>query len=430
MAPESLEDYSALLLDRGRDSVDPLEVERLRRVLKAKEPGSDLLELDDQRLLARLGIVSEDQDRRLTIAGLLLVGREDVIRRALPGYEATYLHMQSDTEYDRRVDSRRPLLALLEQFTEAVEPHNKLFTLKLGMFHFEIPEFPQEVYREALLNALTHRDYTRPGPVYVRQFPDRLEVSNPGGFFGGVNVNNILGHEPVSRNRLLAEILQRIRLVERAGMGVKRMYHIMISYGKEPPAYEAGEDYIRVILRSGRTEAGLSVDEHFARFVASEQKAGRELTLHDLLVLTYLKRNREIDLAEAERILQRGESESREAINSMTARSLLEPFGHKKGRVYRLSKRVYAQLRQSVGYQIFRRAEAAYAEGTIMGYLEEMPKDRAFVTNEIVRTLLRVSPTQSHYLLHNLVKKGMLSMRGRGRGTRYYKARQLSLLDK
>ncbi len=419
-------DFSSHVLDCGLEAVDRLEVERLRRVLAAKQPGSDLLGLPDEELLARLGVLVQEPDYRVTVAGLLLVGKEDVLRKELPGHEAVYLHMQKETEYDRRVDSRCPLLGLLEQFVQAIEPHNRIFTLKMGMFHFEIPDYPEEVYREALLNALTHRDYARSGPVYLRHFPDRLEISNPGGFFGDVNTDNILGHEPVTRNRLLAEILQRIRLVERAGVGVKRMFHIMLSYGKEPPDYETATDYVRVILRSGRIEAGAGVDEIFARFVANEQKQGRELTLHDLLVLTYLKRNREIDLAESERILQRGENESREAINSMTARGLLEPFGQKKGRVYRLSKRVYAQLRKCLSYQLFRRAESAYAESTIMAYLDEMPKDKQFVTNEIVRTLLRLSPHQSGYLLHNLVRKGRLTLRGHGRAARYSKTRQLS----
>lgn len=427
MAPPLPTDYSAEALDLGPDGIDRLEVERLRRILAAKEPGSSLLELDDAELLTRLGALVGDDQPRTTVAGLLLVGREDALRHHLPGHEAIYLHMRSDTEYDRRVDSRRPLLSLLEQFGQALEAHNRIFTLKMGLFHFEIPDYPEEVYREALLNALVHRDYQLPGPVYLRHFPDRVEISNPGGFHGDVNADNILGHEPVNRNRLLAEILQRIRLVERAGMGVKRMYHIMLSFGKEPPAYEDGADFVRVILRSGRTEAGSSLDKTFARFVAGEQKSGRDLTLHDLLVLTYLKRNREIDLVEAERILQRGEGEAREALNSMAARALLEPFGQKRGRVYRLSKQIYAQLSRSLSYQVFRRAEAAYAESTILAYLEEMPEGRRFVTNEIVRTLLRVSPDQSYYLLHNLVKKKLLEMRGRGRGARYYKARQLSV---
>jgi ATP-dependent DNA helicase RecG len=423
-------DYSARRLDLSVEAIDPLEVERLRRIIAAREPQSSWLNLPNEVLLEKLGVIAPGSDLHLSVAGLLLVGREDAIRRHVPGHEAIYLHMKSDVEYDRRFDSHRPLLALLEQFSQTVEPHNRIFTLKLGLFHFEIPDFPEEVYREALLNAFTHRDYARPGPVYLRHFPDRIEISSPGGFHGDVNPQNIIGHEPVTRNRLLAEILQKARLVERAGMGVKRMYHILLSYGKEPPSYEAGADFVRVTLRSGRTaEGGASIDETFAGFVVKQQQEGRDLSLHDLLVLTYLKRNREIDLPEAERLLQRSETEVREALSSMTVRGILEPFGVKKGRVYRLSKTVYSRLRKSVSYYLFRRAEAAYAETAVLAYLDEIPgpDEKRFVTNEIVRTLLRVSPSQAGYLLGNLVRKGRLALRGRGRAARYYKARQLSV---
>jgi ATP-dependent DNA helicase RecG len=312
-----------------------------------------------------------------------------------------------------------------------VEPHNRIVTLKLGLFHFEIPDFPEEVYREALLNAFAHRDYSLPSPIYLRHFTDRLEISSPGGFVGDVNESNILGHEPVSRNRLLAEILQKIRLVERAGMGVKRMYHILLSYGKEPPSFESGPDYVRLILRSGRPEGEAvegGMDETFARFVVNRQQEGQDLSLHDLLILSFLKRNREIDLAETERLLQRSENEAREALNSMMLRRLLEPFGEKKGRVYRLSKPVYNQLKKSISYSLFRRAESAFAENTILAYFDELtgPADSRFVTNEVVRTLLRCSPSQSSYLLSGLVRKGKLVLRGHGRAAKYYKSAQLS----
>jgi len=426
MSEQENQDLSGRVLESSFEAIDPAEVDRLRRLVAAKEPGSTLLDLSPPQLLQQLGLLELGQPPRLTWTGALLTSPPETLRRLVPGHEVIYLRMRNDTEYDRRIDSRRPLLALLEQMSEALEPNNAITTVRMGLFHFEIPDFPADVFREALLNAIVHRDYTRVAPVYVRHYPDRIEISSPGGFFGGVSETNILGHEPVSRNPFLASVLQRIRLVERAGMGVRRMYHIMLSWGKEPPSYEGRPDFVRVALRSGRTASGSSADQDFARFVAAEHKDGRELALHDLLVLNYLKRNREIDLAEAEHILQRGQAEAREVVNSMENRGLLEPFGQKKGRVYRLSKRVYSSLRTSVGYQIFRRAEASYAESTIINYLEEMPEDSRYLTNEVVRTLLRVSPHQSGYILGNLVKKGRLAMRGRGRSCRYYPTKQLS----
>ncbi len=410
-------DFSAQVLDCGIEAIDPLEIERLRRIKSIKEPDSSA---SPEELLTRLGHLTPEG--RVKVAGLLLLGKAEFLQKMIPGHSAIYLHMKNDVEYDRRIDSYKPLLAMLDEFSASVEPHNRIFTLKFGLFHFEIPDFPPEVYREALLNAFTHRDYSILTPVYLRLYPERLEVSSPGGFISDVTPENIVGHEPISRNPLLAETLERIRLVERAGMGVKRMFQILLSYGKEPPTYEAGADYVRVTIRSGRAEGKL--DETFARFVVRSQQEGRELKLPDLLILNYLKRNREVDVTEAKTTLGRSEKEAHEVLSSMVNRGLLEQFGEKKGRVYRLSKRVYAQLRKSVTYYPFRRAESAYAESTIMNYLDELPgsQEERFITNEIVRTLLRVSPHQAGYILAGLVKKGRLVLKGKGRAARYYKA--------
>jgi ATP-dependent DNA helicase RecG len=429
------EDFSSQLLDVGEEAIDPLEVERLRNTLQAKETTSSLLRLPNNDLLTTLGILKKgasshptDGQARLTVAGLLLVGREAVLKEKLPSHEAIYLHMTGgamvrakgegrrakgerpgETEYDRRVDYRRPLLAILDDLAQQIEPYNRLFTLKVGLFHFEIPDYPPEVYREALLNAFMHRDYARQNPVYVRLYDDRTEISNPGGFPGGITPDNIVSHEPVTRNRLLAEILQKLRLVERSGMGVRRMFTILLASGKEPPVYVATPDDVRIIIRCGRC------DEPFARFIARRQQQGEEFALNELIVLTYLKRNQEIDLHEATRILQRNSYEAHEVLGSMVEKGLIEPFGQKKGRVYRLSKAIYIALRQSVEYHLHRDAEAAYAEAAISNYIRQ----NGFITNQMVRTLLRVNRSQSSYLLQKLVKAGKLVLTGKGTKAQY-----------
>lgn len=411
------EDFTARVLESGIEAVDPIEVERLRRIVNSR---ARVTGQTPEELLTGIGATSPEG--KLTVAGLLLCGREEELRRLVPGHGVIFLQMKNDVEYERRVESGKPLLALIDELWQAIEPHNRIYTLKIGLFHFEIPDYPVEVCREALLNAFTHRDYSILSPVYVRLYPDRLEISSPGGFVSDVSAENIVGHEPVSRNPLLAQILQRIGLVERAGMGVKRMFQVLLSYGKEPPGYEAGADFVRVTIRSDRAEGRL--DETFARFVVRCQQEGRELRLPDLLILNWLKRNREVDASEARRIICRSEREAYEVLNSMVNRGLLEQFGEKKGRVYRLSKMVYAQLRRSLSYLPFHRAELAYAETAILNYLQELPgrAEERFVTNEIVRTLLRVSPHQAGYVLAGLVKKGRLVLKGRGRAARYYPA--------
>lgn len=84
----------------------------------------------------------------------------------------------------------------------------------------EIVDFTLKVFQEALLNALAHRDYQNQGSVYVKHYPDKVVIENPGGFPEGITQNNIITHPSVSRNKLIAETLQRLKYVQRTGQGV------------------------------------------------------------------------------------------------------------------------------------------------------------------------------------------------------------------
>ncbi|MFQ5855751.1 MAG: ATP-binding protein [Anaerolineae bacterium] len=125
-------------------------------------------------------------------------------------------------DYDQREDLRKPLLAMLERLTDLIEVRNTLKTVQVGLFRLEIRDFPQEVYREAILNALVHRDYTVPGGIYIRHRSDRLIIESPGGFPAGITPHNILYYRPYHRNAVLTDLLEQLRFVERAGVGVER----------------------------------------------------------------------------------------------------------------------------------------------------------------------------------------------------------------
>lgn len=114
-----------------------------------------------------------------TIAGILLIGKEDVIEEYVPSHEVTYLHMKSDIKYDKRSDYKNGLLSILEDVYQNVELYNKVTTVKIGLFHFEIKDFPEDTYREVILNAVLHRDYSETAAIFIRHFKDRLEISNP-----------------------------------------------------------------------------------------------------------------------------------------------------------------------------------------------------------------------------------------------------------
>ena len=136
---------------------------------------------------------------------------------------------------------------------------------------------------EALLNALAHRDYQNQGSVYVKHYPDKVVIENPGGFPEGITQNNIITHPSVSRNKLIAETLQRLKYVQRTGQGVDIIYRDMVSSGKPYPEYRSYSDAVSLTMYSGID------DIEFVKFIAEEQNSRQwNSSLAELMILRFL----------------------------------------------------------------------------------------------------------------------------------------------
>ncbi|TSA51162.1 hypothetical protein D4R47_00985, partial [archaeon] len=232
-------DWSAQFAE-GLDlsDLDRTEIDRIRKLIQANKPESELGHLDDEGLVGALGIVKNE---RVTNAGALCAASEKALQTNFPQHEVIYLYQETDTEIKARLNLKRPIFAILAQLTEIINARNPIQTLKQGLFHVQIPSYPEVVFREAILNALCHRNYLQIPSVYVRHTPREMVVSNPGGFPEGITPENILTAEPKQRNRLLAEIFEKVGLVDRAGTGRRRIFIPSLSFGKKPPLYEADE---------------------------------------------------------------------------------------------------------------------------------------------------------------------------------------------
>ncbi len=138
------------------------------------------------------------------------------------------------------------------------------------------------------MNAFCHRDMRLSGPVMVKLYSNRIEISNNGGFNGGINPDNILHHQPVARNPLLVEALTRLRLVNRTNLGISRMFSTMLMEGKEPPVIrESGESVTVVFFRRELNPA-------FRAFVTEKSTADRDLGVDSLIILQYSLKHSEL----------------------------------------------------------------------------------------------------------------------------------------
>ena len=399
-------DYSTLPLGETRypDDVDTQALEALRAEIEVRNPA--LARYTDLDLLHSLGLLVNGEDpSRLTIAAGLLLGRPETLRKTLPQAEVAYFRQRTET--DIRLSERLylPLPLLLRRLEELIEADNEVRSFLLGLQRIDVPKFPQTVYREAILNAVAHRNYGLPGNVIVRHFPDRLEVMSPGGFPAGVTPANIL-RQVVPRNRLLADVLGRVGYVERAGYGVDMMYEELLRLGKESPWFIPDKLSVRVVIRDG------TLDEPFVAFVQRRLRSGAPPTLEQLLVLSHLKRHLELDLTTAMGLLQRNEGETDEVLAGMVREGLLERVGAGKAAVYQLTVEVAEQIEVSLLGRLLTPAEQ---EARVLDYVRE----RGQITNRECQRLCGLSPDQAFKLLARLVKVGKLKAVGEKRGRRY-----------
>ncbi|AWN23849.1 ATP-dependent DNA helicase RecG [Deinococcus irradiatisoli] len=342
-APVSAQqDYTASVpVTASLADLDPLEVARLRSI---SHRGA-LSQLADLDFLRELGLISEVQtaagtELRPNIAGLLLAGTERALRAHIPQAEVCYYHhATSDVEFQFREDLLRPITAALTRLSELIQARNSFTPVQVGLFRIEVWDHDEAVYREALLNALTHRDYQLRDVVHVHHYPDRLEIMNPGGLPGNITAENILRHQPKRRNPLLAEALARLGLVERAGVGVDKMYAMMLRCGKEPPEYLTYPDAVSLSLHNP------GFDARFVRFVARKQEEMQTLSLDMLIVLSLLGREGEASRAQLARALQLPEDRTPRLLGMMEERGLIVSERVGRERINRLSAQSLAALR-------------------------------------------------------------------------------------
>ena len=400
-----------------RELIDPLEVERLRRVLRDQQR-ADLAGLEYEALLRSLELLVRTRSGlRSTRAGIVLLGRSEAIRSHAPNHEVKLQRFDRDELFpDLSEDSREGVLAILQRAAEVIEAVNTSETIQAGLFRIDVPKFPRLAYREAVVNALTHRDYDIGGNVAVRTYANRIEIGSPGGWYGGVNERNLLNAESKRRNELLAAVLQRIGLAERSALGVKRMFREMLSAGKQAPEYRSTASSVTVTLRDG------TFDHPFAALVRQATEEGRSLGVFDLLLLAHLRTHRELTVKEGAELCQTTEAEARRLLDALRNQVLLDRIGSGRGTKYVLGTAAYDLLELAEERPRDLGISARTFEGLLIDELER--KGAEGLTPREIREWSRYARAQTTRLLGDLVKRGVIVSSGkRGKGARYWHPR-------
>ena len=391
---------------------DTLQRERLRAVI-ANNPRSDksLAGLTNEQLDCALSLtVTRNGQRVPTLLGLLLIGRTDSLRRLVPTHEVLFQVMDG-TRVKVNEGSRAALIEIVEWLDLLSRGVNTEQEFNEGLFRIGIARVDVDALREAINNALVHRDYARRGPVRVCWQKSDLIISNPGGFVDGVSLANLLTTEPRPRNPALADAFKRLGLVDRTGRGVDLIYTGMLRFGRPAPDYS--QSMLDLVKLSINTEPA---DLAFVRMVLHEEtRQSGALPTETLLVLTALRFARRMSSADLATPLQCTPQEASKLIEPLVESGLIQAHGNGRGRQYTLSPQVYRSLGQSkeytrqVGFDNLQQTEL------IKNYIRQEGR----IKREDVATLCRLTLRQASYRLAQMEKAEQLQRHGENRGVYY-----------
>lgn len=407
-------DYSAQPLDGAAiDDLDPNQRVRLRKIIQTRQGGEkNLLTLSDDELDIALRLVTKSGESYVpTVTGMLLLGKEERIAELIPTAKATFQVLEG-TDVRINEDSSKPLLELFENYETYIRAWNPERETEYGLFRIPIPEFDWSAFREGLVNAFCHRDYTMLGRVRVSIDDEGLSISNPGGFIDGVNLKNLLTVEPHGRNPALADALKRIGLAEKTGRGIDRIFEGSIVFGRPWPDYsESTSQMVKLFIQ--RAKADLA----FAKIVSDEQnRQGKSLSIYNLMILSVLNSERRITIDRIVEVTNLSENKIRTAIELMIEQGLIEASGRGKNRTFILGAKIYKENKEAIQY-------VRQADIDSIRYPEMIIKlantQNGIVTKQNVAELLKVTPNQAYSYIKKLQKEGKLELMQGGKYSKY-----------
>ncbi len=222
------------------EDLDEAAIEAFRTKWIDKSNNHRLKSVPTSQLLHDCGAITDDG---VTYAALALFGKSESLSKYLPQAEIIFEYRSSNASgpANQREEFRVGFFACYDRIWDLINLRNDTQHYQEGFFVHDVPTFNERVVREAVLNAVSHRNYQMVGSVFIRQYRDRLVVESPGGFPHGISLENIIDRQ-IPRNRRIAEILSLCGLVERSGQGMNLIYELSIMEAKELPDFTGTDD--------------------------------------------------------------------------------------------------------------------------------------------------------------------------------------------
>lgn len=312
------------------------DISKTKILMFVKEAGIRIGSISVPQFLRSLKVADE---ARVKNAGILFFAKDvyDYLHQAqmtLLAFKGTdRLHI-----YDRH-DVRDDLLT---QFSEAVtflKKHLNVRSEIRGVNREDIYEIPLEVLREALVNALMHRDYSITGTqVSVEVYDDKVEIVNPGGLPKGLSLRD-LGTVSIRRNELIADLFFRLHKVERIGMGIRKMKEAMVAAGLHEPSFTA-DTFFRatfqrlpeLALKEGKEGPEKRLGDDSEELVERlEEKLAEKLAENERRILRLIHHNKRIAISDMAKEVGISTTAIDKNLTKLKQRGVLRRVGPNKG---------------------------------------------------------------------------------------------------
>ncbi len=390
------------------DDLDAAAIQKLKEAYSNKQDNPQFLTLSNEQALQDLSLVVNG---KVTFAALILVGKETAIKRLLPqaSINLEYRNSLTQINFDNRHTFSEPYFLSIEKLWDAINQRNGKVPVQQGPFIFDIPFFNKEVIREALNNAVAHRDYRRNSEVVIKQFPHELHITNPGGFPFGVNLQNLLTVNSTPRNRLLSDVPAKTGIVERSGQGIDKIFYQSLSEAKPEPDYTKSDDF-QVELRL----SGIVEDKAFALFIRqiqAERKDDEKLSVQEIILLNRIRKNENKNEFDAN-ILKKLEKDG-----------LVERVGKTNSQKFILSKEYFVLSGKPSEYSEDIPIDGVQTSIIIMKHLQEFGKAKMMDFVNLLQKFM--TRAQVKYAISKMIENGMLDKKGEGKATEYFPGKRM-----
>jgi ATP-dependent DNA helicase RecG len=387
--------------DASMDHLDPAAIEVLRILWQRNSGNEDIASLPVFQLLSDAELIL---DEKITYAALILLGKHQALRTFLPQAEVVFEYRSGEEPgpAQQRIEHTQGFLLFFDELWSTINLRNDKQHFQDGFVMLSIPTFNEKVVREAVLNAVAHRDYKSAGSVFVRQFPRRIEIQSPGGFPHGISAENILWKQ-YPRNRRIAEVFLKCGLVERSGQGANLMFKETICQGKSLPNFSY-TDETQVFL----TLPGDIQDTHFLRFL---EKVGQErlkgFSIEDFLILDLVHREESIPMKwqpNVKRLLSAG---------------IIQKFSRGRGVRYLFSRKYYDFIGKSGTYTHKRGLDRETHKELLLKHIVAH-KQTGSRLQELMQVLPMLSKDQVQTLIKELKRRDSIFNQGTTRSALWY----------